>query len=311
MRSPSARTLVWTALALVAFAANSLLCRRALGHTPMDAVSFSTIRLSSGAAALYLIARSGRRGGSGLGGSWSGAALLFLYALPFSLAYVKLGAGSGALILFGAVQATMLAAALFSGERPHVVQWAGLLLALGGLVYLVMPGLTAPSPTGCVLMILAGFSWGVYSLQGRGTPDAVSDNAGNFLRAVPLAVAASLLTMSRATWSAEGALLAVVSGALTSGLGYVAWYAALTGLTATSAASVQLAVPVLAAAGGVALLGETLTARLALSAVVILGGVGLALTRTARRRPPPPPVEGRQSGPAPRTELSSTDPPAR
>jgi len=309
METPSARTVTWTALALIAFAANSLLCRRALGHTPMDAVSFSTIRLTAGAATLVLVARSTRSPGAGLGGSWFGAALLFLYAVPFSLAYVELGAASGALILFGAVQATMLAAALSSGERPHPVQWAGLLLALGGLVFLVMPGLTAPSPAGCALMILSGFSWGVYSIQGRGTPDAVADNAGNFLRALPLAAGASVLMHAHAAWSAEGALLAVISGALTSGLGYVAWYAALTGLTATSAASVQLAVPVIAAAGGVALLGETLTARLVLSAIAILGGVGLALTRTARRRPPPRPAEGRPpAGPERHTESSSTDP---
>ena len=282
--------MIFTASALTAFAANSLLCRLALGHTALDPASFSTIRLASGAGTLMLITLSTRRGSIGLRGSWGSAALLFLYAVPFSFAYVSLGAGTGALILFGAVQATMLIAALSSGERPHVVQWSGLILALGGLVYLVMPGLAAPSLTGSALMALAGFAWGLYSLRGRGASDPLAETAGNFARSVPLAVGVSIAAATHAELDADGALLAVLSGALASGLGYVAWYAALSGLSATRAASVQLAVPLLAAAGGVVFLSERITGRLIVSAILILGGVALALTRTERRRRRPHPA---------------------
>ena len=300
MEAPRGKTLGYTALALTAFAANSLLCRRALGHTALDPASFSTIRLVAGAAVLVALTRATRRGEKTLGGSWGPACLLFLYAVPFSFAYVSLSAGTGALILFGAVQATMLAAALVSGERPHIVQWTGLAIALSGLVYLTMPGLTAPSRAGSALMIVAGMAWGFYSLRGRHAANAVAETAGNFVRAVPLAVAVSVLAAPHATWSGEGAILAALSGAIASGLGYVVWFAALSGLTATSAASVQLAVPVIAAAGGVVFLAEPLTLRLTLAAILILGGVGLALTRTGPRRPPPHPAAGPASGsPAP------------
>ena len=282
MDSRQARTVTFTALALTAFAANSLLCRRALGHTSLDAVSFSTIRLASGAAVLLMMARSRGAGAGRAGGSWGSASLLFLYAVPFSLAYVSLGAGTGALVLFGAVQSTMLIAALVSGERPHVLQWTGLALALGGLVYLVMPGLSAPPWSGCALMIVAGVSWGFYSLRGRRATDPLAETAGNFARAVPFAVGVSLLAARYASWSTDGAILAVLSGVLASGLGYVAWYTALSGLTATRAASVQLAVPVIAAAGAVVFLAEPVTIRLIVAAVLILGGVALALRRNVR-----------------------------
>jgi drug/metabolite transporter (DMT)-like permease len=272
-----ARTVAATSFALIAFASNSLLCRQALGRAAIDAASFSTIRLVSGAAALVLIARSLRRGAGDIGGSWISAALLFLYAVPFSFAYISLPAGTGALILFGAVQATMLAAALASGERPHVLQWTGLALAVGGLVFLVLPGVAAPAPVGCALMAVAGVAWGVYSLRGRGAVDPLADTAGNFVRAAPLAMGVSILAARHAEASAGGALLAVVSGALTSGVGYVAWYTALAGLTATRAASVQLAVPVLAAVGGVAFLAEQITVRLIASSILVLGGVALAM----------------------------------
>jgi drug/metabolite transporter (DMT)-like permease len=291
METTRARTVLLTGSALTAFAANSLLCRAALGRAAIDAASFSTIRLASGAATLALITLSTRRGSSGMAGSWGSAALLFLYAVPFSFAYVNLGAGMGALILFGAVQATMLVAALSSGERPHVVQWLGLILAVGGLVYLVMPGLAAPSPTGSALMALAGAAWGVYSLRGRGASDPLAETAGNFARSVPLAIAVSIAAAPHAVIGARGARLAVASGALASGLGYVAWYAALSGLSATRAASVQLAVPVLAAVGGVLFLKERITLRLIVATILIFGGVALALTRTERRRRRPRPPE--------------------
>jgi drug/metabolite transporter (DMT)-like permease len=291
METTRARTVVLTGSALTAFAANSLLCRAALGRSAIDPASFSTIRLVSGAATLALLALSTRRGPSGLAGSWGSAVLLFLYAVPFSFAYVSLGAGTGALILFGAVQATMLAAALSSGERPHVVQWLGLILALGGLVYLVVPGLAAPSPVGSALMALAGVAWGVYSTRGRGASDPLAETAGNFARSVPLAIAVSVAAARHVSVGVNGALLAVASGALASGLGYVAWYAALPGLSATRGASVQLAVPVLAAAGGVIFLSEQVTVRLIVATILILGGVALALTRTERRRRRPHPLE--------------------
>lgn len=284
MTTPRARTALYTLAALVAFAANSLLCRRALGHATIDAASFSTIRLASGAAVLMLMTRGSVRG------SWRSALMLFLYAVPFSFAYIGLTAGTGALILFATVQGTMLTAALRSGSRLLVVQWSGLILALGGLVYLVLPGLAAPSPFGCALMTVAGVAWGLYSLRGRGASDPLAETAGNFARAVPFALLVSLLATSRVRLSHEGALLAAVSGTLASGCGYVIWYAALRGLSAAQAASVQLAVPVLAASGGVVFLSEPVTTRLILSSILILGGIALALARTGprRRRPPRP-----------------------
>lgn len=282
------RTVAFTGLALTAFAANSLLCRAALGRGAIDAASFSTIRLGSGAVTLLAISRAIAPRGAAFAGSWLSAGLLFLYAVPFSYAYVTLGAGTGALILFGAVQATMLAVALFTGERPHLAEWTGLILALFGLVYFVLPGLSAPSPVGCALMTTAGVAWGVYSIRGRSASFPLAETTGNFLRSVPMAVVVGIAAAA-AHITVAGFVLAVVSGALASGLGYVAWYAALSGLTTTRAASVQLAVPVLAAAGGVLFLSERITLRLLVAAALILGGVGLALTRTGRRRPPRPP----------------------
>jgi drug/metabolite transporter (DMT)-like permease len=212
--------------------------------------------------------------------------MLCLYAVAFSFAYLSLSTGTGALILFGSVQVTMIAVALASGERPHALEWVGLAIALAGLVALVLPGLTAPPFLGAALMATAGFAWGLYSLLGRGAVDPLGETASNFLRSVPLAAAVSLLTLDQAHLSPRGIVLAVVSGALTSGLGYVVWFAALRGLTATRAATVQLAVPVLAALGGVVTLAETVSLRLALAALLILGGIGLAVA--GRRRPPPP-----------------------
>jgi drug/metabolite transporter (DMT)-like permease len=295
MNSSRIRTGVFTASALTAFAANSLLCRQALGRSSIDPASFSTIRLASGAAALAAIVWTARRGPTGAHGNWLSAAMLFAYAVPFSFAYVGLGAGTGALVLFGAVQSTMLTFALATGERPRATQWIGLLLALCGLVYLVSPGLAAPSAIGCGLMAVAGVAWGVYSLRGRSRANPLAETAGNFARALPMALAVTLAARSQAHVTAAGAMLAIVSGVLASGLGYVAWYAALTGLTATSAAFVQLLVPVLAAFGGVLVLGEKITARLAVAGLLILGGVALALTRTERRRRRPLPPEHRRS----------------
>jgi drug/metabolite transporter (DMT)-like permease len=282
-KSNPLRTPIATGFALVAFAANSVFCRLALGEASIDAASFSTVRLVSGAATLLLITRVFVPGSvAGHRGNWTSAGMLFLYAVAFSFAYISLSTGTGALILFGAVQATMILAALYSGERPHKLEWVGLLIALVGLVYLVFPGLSAPSTTGSILMAVAGISWGVYSLRGRGTTDPIAATTGNFVRAVPLVLGVSLIMLQGIHISTKGALLAVLSGALASGVGYVVWYAALQGLTATRAATVQLSVPVLAGAGGVIFLSEHISIRLLLSAIMILGGVGLSLLGRAR-----------------------------
>jgi drug/metabolite transporter (DMT)-like permease len=277
------RTTATTAFALTAFAANSVLCRMALGGGTIDAASFATIRLASGAAALLLLSallRGGRPPRSR--GDWGSATLLFLYAAAFSFAYIRLGAATGALVLFGAVQLTMIFAALREGERPHPREWIGLTVALAGLVWLVFPGLKAPSPSGCALMAAAGISWGFYSLRGRGRPDPLAATTANFVRSVPFAAGVSLAALGGLRLSPGGALLAVLSGTLASGVGYVAWYAALQGMTATRAATVQLSVPVLAAAGGMLLLSERLTLRFAVSSVMILGGIGFASVGLAR-----------------------------
>lgn len=283
-RGSGLRIPLYTGFALVAFAANSVICRLALGGKSIDPASFSTIRLVSGATTLAVIsAVSGEKNSAKTQGSWASASMLFLYAVAFSFSYMSLDAGTGALILFGAVQATMILAALVGGERPHPLAWVGIFLALAGLAWLVSPGLTAPSPAGSALMALAGIAWGGYSLRGRGTEDPLAVTANNFLRCLPLVFGLSLLALSRAHLSAEGVLLAALSGGLASGVGYVVWYAALKGLSATKAATVQLSVPVLAALGGVVFLSEDITVRLLLSAVMILGGVGLAMTN--RRGP--------------------------
>lgn len=272
------KTLACTVFALVAFAMNSVLCRLALGASTIDAATFSTVRLFSGAFVLLIISAVFKKENStSPRGSWTSAVLLFLYAVAFSLAYIGLSAGTGALILFGSVQATMLIAALRSGERPHVLAWAGLFVALAGLVYLVFPGLTAPQPFRSALMAVAGISWGFYSLRGRGTRDPLADTTGNFVRALPFVVVVNLVMLREFSVSTRGLVFAVLSGALASGVGYVVWYTALKGLTATRAATVQLIVPVLAALGGVILLSEEISTRLLLAAMMILGGVGLAL----------------------------------
>lgn len=268
-----------TTAALIAFAANSLLCRLALAPRELDAASFTAIRLASGALVLAALAARRPRGP---GGTWGSATALFAYAAPFSYAYLELGAGIGALVLFGAVQTTMIGWAIARGERPRPAVWIGVALALGGLVALAAPGRTAPDPLATALMALAGVAWGVYSLRGRAPgADPLRANAGNFLRATPMALAlvgiALVAAPAAPSPSARGVALAVASGAIASGIGYSVWYAALRGLAATQAAVVQLLVPVIAAAGGVALLGEAVTWRLAGAAAAILGGVALAI----------------------------------
>jgi len=218
--------------------------------------------------------------------------MLFLYAVPFSFAYTRLSTGTGALILFGSVQLTMMSVALWSGERPHPLQWLGLAAALGGLVYLVLPGIEAPSLVGALLMAVAGFSWGVYSIRGRTAANPLAQTTSNFVRSIPFVVAVSLVTLPSFYVQSRGVVLAIASGALASGVGYVVWYEALRGLTSTRAAVVQLLVPVLAALGGVLFLAEAISSRLVLSGVLVLGGIGLALVGRERVAENPSRVSG-------------------
>ncbi len=255
----------------------------ALGTEAIDAASFSTIRLIAGAVCLSIISVSTRPTGLQIQGSWTSAAVLFIYAIPFSYAYGLLTAGTGALILFGTVQVSMMLAALAGGERPHARQWLGLLLAIAGLVYLLLPGLAAPSPLGAALMAAAAVAWAVYSIRGRGAADPLAQNAGNFVRSLPMTLVVSLAALRFRHLETHGVVLAVVSGALTSGLGYVAWYAALRSLSATRAALVQLLVPVITVTGGMLVLREPLSLRLVLSAAIMIGGTALALTSSEAR----------------------------
>jgi drug/metabolite transporter (DMT)-like permease len=270
------RVPILTLVTMVAFAANSILCRQALDTTPIDPATFTLIRLVSGAATLWLIVRV-RTGGAATAGRWTSAFSLFAYAAAFSFAYVSLGAGTGALILFGSVQATMISYGLLRGERFTVLQTAGFLFALGGLAALLLPGVTAPDWTGAILMIVAGIAWGAYSLMGRASSRPIETTAGNFLRAAAFGAVLSAVSLGIFAWDARGALLAVLSGAVASGLGYAIWYTVLPAMRATHAATVQLSVPVIAAIGGVLLLGEHLSLRLVLCSVAILGGIALVL----------------------------------
>jgi len=284
MRGASLRLAVFVILAMVAFAGNSLLCRMALEHTAIDAASFTNVRLTSGAMTLWMIVWLRQKKTCRPPGSWLSAAALFVYAAGFSFAYLTLPAAAGALILFGAVQATMIGYGLWRGERLGVLQTTGLVCAVGGLVGLIMPGLSAPPLTGSALMFGAGVAWGIYSLRGRGSGDPISITAGNFLRAVPFGVGLSIAMLGSASLDWAGVGYAVASGALASGLGYAVWYAAATSMMATSAAVVQLTVPILAAVGGVVFLGEPVTLRLLLATCAILGGVALFLSQGKRLR---------------------------
>lgn len=275
------RVLLLTALAMLAFAGNSLLCRLALAGTSIDAGSFTSVRIISGALTLWIIVQL-RSSAHGLAGNWASAAALFAYAAGFSLAYINLSAATGALLLFGAVQATMIGYGFWNGDRLRGWQLAGFVCAVLGLVALLLPGLSAPPLHSAALMVAAGIAWGIYSLRGRAAGDPTSATAGNFVRAVPFTVALSLIMLSRFSLDVRGVSCAIASGALTSGLGYAIWYTALKGLKATSAATVQLSVPVIATIGGALLLGEHVTARIVIASVAILGGIGLVILSRAR-----------------------------
>jgi drug/metabolite transporter (DMT)-like permease len=275
-----ARTALLTLVTMLAFAGNSVLCRLALKHTTIDAATFTSIRLVSGAVVLWLIVRFTRAGRTGVGNWWSALAL-FVYAAGFSLAYVSLNAATGALLLFGSVQATMIGRAIWQGERLSRLQWLGIVLALAGLVGLMLPGLAAPPLLGAALMLSAGAAWGVYSLRGKGVGDSTLVTAGNFWRAAVMALALSgamqISSLLNASWDGAGVAYALASGSITSGLGYALWYSVLPSFKATQAATIQLSVPVIAALAGVALLGEVMTEQFVLASAATLGGIALVI----------------------------------
>src|SRR5438105_95321 len=272
------RILVLTLLALTAFAGNSLLCRIALKRSEIDPASFTSLRIASGALVLWLLVRL-RTGAATSLGNWPSALALFAYAAAFSFSYVTLTAATGALLLFGAVQATMIGYGLWAGERLHGRQVLGLIVALAGLVGLLLPGLSAPPLQGSALMLAAGVAWGVYTLRAKGSGDPLRVTAGNFMRAVVPTAALSLVTLAWVSFDGLGLACAIASGALASGVGYAIWYTALPGLSVTTAATAQLSVPVIAAAGGIVLLGEPLSVRLVLASAAVLGGIALVVIR--------------------------------
>ncbi len=261
-------------MALIAFAANSVLCRLALGENTIDAASFTIIRLLSGALVLLVILKLRNKNNiSPAKGNWRAGLMLFLYASTFSFAYHTLDTGTGAVILFGAVQMTIILLSLLSGNRLHISEWMGVSMAFAGFVFLILPGITAPSVSGFLLMSVAGIAWGIYTLKGRCSEDPLRDTTYNFLRTIPLVIIFTIITVKDAHYSTEGIVLAVLSGSIASGVGYAIWYTALGGLSATQAAVVQLSVPVIAASGGVIFMSEAVTLRLSVSAVMILGGI--------------------------------------
>ena len=270
---------------MLAFAANSILCRLALAQGSIDPASFTLVRIASGVATLWLLLVLSGRARS-VEGSWRAGFALFVYAGAFSFAYITLPAGAGALLLFGAVQATMVTTGLVRGERLAPLQWLGFVAALGGLAALVAPGVSAPPVAGACLMLGAGVAWGAYSLFGRGARDPLAATGGNFLRALPMAAVllAFAATMVGTKVDAVGLIYAALSGAVASGLGYSIWYAALPGLSPAQGASVQLSVPVITAVAGTLMIGETITSRLVLSSIAILGGIALVIG--SRPRPP-------------------------
>lgn len=284
------RKLILILLTLAAFAANNVLCRKALAETRIGPANFALVRMLAGALMLYGLTKVSNPAAR-VTGTWPGALALLAYLFCFSFAYVSLAAGTGALLLFGAVQVTMIVWGLLSGERLSLLQWSGFVFALTGFAVLMAPGATAPKPGGALLMVLAGIAWGTYSLLGRSTnKSALRTSAGNFLRASPFTLLISgFLTLphNSSSWDRAGVIYAVAAGALASGIGYAVWYTVLPTLRSTTAASLQLCVPVITTVGGVVLIGEHLTMRLILGSVSVLGGIALVVapgTRAAKER---------------------------
>lgn len=277
------RPVIYTSVAMLAFAGNSIICRLALRDGAIDPATFTSIRLLAGAITLLFVFAVTRRNMSfRSNGGWLSAFMLFLYAVAFSFAYISLSAGAGALILFAFVQATMIALGLWSGDRPSVTEWFGWLLAFSGVIWLVLPGVEAPPAGGALLMALAGIAWGVYSIRGREESDALSATTANFSLSVVFVLALLAATLVNAEISMHGVMLATISGSLTSGIGYVVWYAALNYLSSMQAAMVQLSVPAIAAVGGVALLAEPVSMRLLVSCALVLGGISIAVLRKSK-----------------------------
>ncbi len=271
------KTITLTFLALLAFAANSILCRLALGDAKIDAVSFTVLRLLSGIIMLLIIiSLTSKKTRSSVNGSWLSATMLFLYAITFSFAYISLDTGTGALILFGAVQITMIVISLFAGTKLHSSEWLGIFLAFVGLIYLVLPTISTPSFSGFILMSIAGIAWAIYTLRGKSALEPLRETAFNFVRTLPLLIGLVLVAfnvMPSIQMSNDGIILAILSGALASGIGYMIWYSALKGLSTTEAAVVQLLVPLIAALGGIIFVSEVVTSRLIYSGIMILGGL--------------------------------------
>ena len=275
------KTATLTLLAMIAFAGNSLLCRLALKETAIDAASFTTVRMLSATLLLGLLIGF-KPGVYRDNGNWPSALALFAYAAGFSFAYIQLSAGTGALLLFGAVQATMIGVGIYRGERLVGWRLMGFVLALGGLVILLLPGLTAPPLLSALSMLGAGIAWGIYSLRGKGVGSPIAATAGNFLRTLPLTAVLSVLMFQHIAWDTAGLVYAALSGALTSGIGYAIWYQVLPALKSTTAATVQLSVPMIAAIGGILLLGEPLGWRLVVASLAILAGILLVIHQKQR-----------------------------
>lgn len=285
MNPAKLKILLATSFALLAFAGNSVFCRLALSDEAIDAASFTVIRLLSGILVLVIILLLAKfiqqrqsstvLGGNQAKGSWLAGFLLFLYAVTFSYAYISLDTGIGALILFGAVQITMILISIFSGNRLHYLEWTGVVIAFSGFVYLVMPSLSTPSMTGFILMTISGVAWGLYTVRGRECTDPISDTAYNFMRTLPFIAILLLVTIQNANLSQAGIMLAVMSGAIASGVGYSVWYFAIRGLSVTQAAAVQLLVPIIAAIGGVLFANEVVSQRLVIASFMVLGGIML------------------------------------
>lgn len=263
-----------TGLALIAFAANSVLCRLALGERAIDASGFTSIRLLTGGLVLFGIIRiNNNKGNQTTKGSWISGFMLFLYAIAFSYAYISLETGTGALILFGAVQITMILLSVFSGHSLHKTEWIGVIIAFSGFVYLLLPGVHMPSIIGFMLMTVSGIAWGIYTINGQGSKNPLLDTTHNFLKTIPFVLLLIIITFNKENYSTEGIILAVISGGITSGIGYTIWYMALRGLTSVQAAVVQLLVPIIAAFGGVLFISERITFRLIAASLLILGGI--------------------------------------
>ncbi|WP_323750418.1 DMT family transporter [Marinobacter sp.] len=274
MNKNTIKIIVCTTFALLAFAGNSVLCRLALGEKSIDAASFTIIRLLSGIFILMIaVAMTRKTKNTQSTGSWLGASMLFVYAVAFSYGYISLDTGTGALILFAAVQITMIAVSVVSGNRLHYAEWLGVFIAFSGFVYLIIPSVTTPSLMGFILMTVSGMAWGFYTLIGRSSTQPLADTAYNFLRTSPFVLVLLIFTLQDANLSQEGVLLAVLSGAIASGVGYAVWYIALKGLSVTQAAVVQLFVPIVAAIGGVIFTNELITLRLVESSALVLGGI--------------------------------------